>query len=445
MPSPLDLALEVLTLQRGRYLCPDTIAVFNLPVAAPCFCSDWVTFLFQSVAPESLARIADLRGLLLANLEAHIHAHQAAEMASHHGLAWPQVIGGMRRMAYEHVAHGLLASPLEDGHPTVTFHETLTRMGRCMNLASHVRQYLDTPGPGYLGQCLALGESLCTLCMEHRQACRWACFGEGRGLVSRFVPPEMLCCEPRRGGFFGEEENGAPRIPTTILPTYDGETTTLLPTYDGETFLGGHATAMQREASLTEPPGPREAPPSPYLFKEGHFEPLVAHGQQHHHPQQQPQLPAPLAHPGGPIGEHATLPADSGVRPWTRRQRQRENEQPAPVFIRDEGEEGDGGTADPRVEPEQPHRRISWHVVGSIHGHVVGSLDVGPVDGAAVTRESPVAATISPWAPQGEWGGSGEAPGSNPPQVVGRRRRRGEEAHLAPPGYVAWGSGGPGA
>ena len=191
MPSPLDLALEVLTLQRGRYLCPDTIAVFNLPAAAPYFCSDWVTFLFQSVAPESLARIADLRGLLLANLEAHIHAHQAAEMASHHGLVWPQVIG-MRRMAYEHVAHGLMADPLED-HGPGTFHALLIRVGRCMNMASHVRQYLDTPGAGFLGQCLAYGEELCSMCADHRQACRTACLNEGRGAVQRYAPEGMFC------------------------------------------------------------------------------------------------------------------------------------------------------------------------------------------------------------------------------------------------------------
>ncbi len=40
MSTPLDFAIDVLMLQRGRYVCPDTIALFGLPATAPYFCSD---------------------------------------------------------------------------------------------------------------------------------------------------------------------------------------------------------------------------------------------------------------------------------------------------------------------------------------------------------------------------------------------------------------------
>ena len=396
MSSPLDLAFDILMLQRGRYICPDTIAFFQIPPTLPYVCWDWIAFLFQSVVPESLGRILDLRELLLVHIDAHVHSQQAAEMS----LAWAQ-ISSMRRMVFEHIGHGLLASRL-GGHAFAvppTFHGVLTSMGRCMNAASHIRQYMDTPTAGFLGQCIALGESLAMLCEEHSQACRHACFSEGRGLVGR--RPTL---DPS---------------PATAAVTSNYIDTGLL-----------HMSA--------EPPGPSDACPQPYLFKEDHFEPLVeGHGQ------------SSSFHPCGPVGEHAHL-FGAGVGPWTRRQRQREDEQPAPVLVRDEG--GPGGEHPPgRIENSDPvvggRRGCSWSVVGSCQDTGLGGAwrmvgPIGPAQGAdsggsAVPRESPIAGA-SPWAPQGEWGGGGEAGCPCAPQV-GRRRRREEDGGVAgPPRHVAW-------
>lgn len=433
MPTPLDLAIEVLMLQRGRYLCPDAIALYNLPAAAPYFCSDWVTFLFQSVAPESLARVSDLREIFITHLDAHIQTALGEEMAM--APNWSQLVT-MRRMAYEHVGHGLLASPLED-QGCGTFHPLLIRVGRCMNMASHVRQYIDTPGAGFLGQCLAYGEELCSLCAEHRQACRAACLNEGRGATSRYAPEGMLCSATPSPFFCGD-----------ALPR----------NYE----LFGNMPPPRRY----EPPSIPSDPPLT-LFKDGHFDPLVegVNGAQQPPQPQQPHQHPPVADdcPRGPVGEHAG-PPDAGVCPaWTRRQRQRENEQPAPIFIRNE--EFEERNPDPCLAAAaEPRRFATWHVVGSIQQQQDGggggissgwraALPREPVaiplshpptaqqgGSPPVPRESPVS-SLSPWTPQSEWGRGGEAPGPRH-QVAGRRRRRAEEAPPpCEPGYVAWGGG----
>jgi hypothetical protein len=92
-------------------------------------------------------------------------------------------------------------------------------------------------------------------------------------------------------------------------------------------------------------------------------------------------------------------------------------------------------------------RGCSWSVVGSCQDTGLGGAwrmvgPIGPAQGAdsggsAVPRESPIAGA-SPWAPQGEWGGGGEAGCPCAPQV-GRRRRREEDGGVAgPPRHVAW-------
>ena len=419
MASPIDFGIEVLMLQRGRYLCPDTIALFGLPATAPYFCSDWVSFLFQSVAPESLARIGDLRGIFLAHLEVHIHAHKAEELNSWCSPTWPH-IAAMRRMAYEHVAHGLLASPLED-QGDVSFHNLLIRVGRCMNMASHVRQYFETPGIGFLGQCISYGEELCSLCADHRQACSTACINEGRGVMSRYTPENMFCT-PVPSPFFS---GGAPPSCYSLFGT----------------------RPVHRHF---EPPSVPSDPPLT-LFKEAHFDPLVEGGHddgQQPPPQPQQQLQAADDYPRGPSGEHA-LPAQGCIRPWARRQRQGENERAAPVFIRDEGGAGanhpawHGGLDDPCCDwSDGPgdlgaigepvgagggRRGLRWSVVGSI-------ADAG--GGPAVAPESPVGA-ISHWAPQGDWCQGERQPGGT--TRVGHRRRREEEGGGGGfPRHVAW-------
>ena len=426
MTSPLEFAIEVLMLQRGRYLCPDTIALFGLPATAPYFCSDWVTFLFQSVAPESLARIEDLRALFLAHLEVHIHSQHGPPVSFP---AWSQ-IAAMRRMAYEHVAHGLMADPLED-HGPGTFHALLIRVGRCMNMASHVRQYLDTPGAGFLGQCLAYGEELCSMCADHRQACRTACLNEGRGAVQRYAPEGMFCSPVPSPFFCG----GAPPSCYALFGPQP-------PQYP--------AVSPRPPQRRYEPPTVPSDPPLT-IFKEGHFEPLVEGG---NGPQPQ-QLPAADNYPRGPAGEHAH-PAEGGIRPWAGRQRQGENERAAPVFIRDEGGAGGergGGTVQPAWHGgcDAPCERGAGagglgavgETVGAgaggwreFRGHVVGSIaDAG--GGPPVAPESPVGA-ISPWASQGDWC-QGEREADGGAARVGRRRRRDEEGGGGGcPRQVAW-------
>ena len=476
MSTPLDFAVDVLMLKRGRFLCADTIALFGLPPTAPYFCSEWVGFLFEAVPPEFLSRFPDLLQLFLYRINECVGEQRAAEM---HSAGWSK-IAGMRRLAYEHVGHGILASPA-DPPDCPTFHDVLRRMGACMNLASHVRQYMDTPGPGYLGHCLALGEALSSLCAEHRLACRSACLREGRGAVSRHAPANMLC-EPRPSPFFcgdGQYDCGAFWKPyqQAVAAAYEGPAAALaLPlcqAYEGPA------------AALSLPAEP--AFDGSYSLFKGHFDPLLDNAHVH-------RPAGPRAAPG----EHGG-PADTGIRPWAGGEGHGQDERPAPVLVRDEGGQecpaAWHGDCDPRVgtyasggghrcglqchpgelgavgEPVLPRagrRGARWAVAGSLAdasaAHENRGLQGSHFDPACLPgshfdpaclpgshfdpagAQGPPVAALSPWAPQGDGGDRGQGICALDPQVGQRRRREADDDGDSPgrwrePPCVAWRGG----
>lgn len=185
MSSPFDFILEILTLRRGRYVCVDTMATFGLPASLPYYCADWTSLVLGTLPPDALFRIQDLRDCLFGSLNYCICFLQSV------GPTQSQTIARQIH-CLEHIGHGLLSDCLEAPHaPPMT--QVMVSLGHCMNMATHIRQYMDVPAHNILGRCIELGESLSTLCSDHRQACRAACMDEGRGLVRATAPPWQAC------------------------------------------------------------------------------------------------------------------------------------------------------------------------------------------------------------------------------------------------------------
>ena len=176
MSNPLDFALEILMLRRGRYICVDTMATFGFPPSHPYYCADWTTLVLSFLPPEVLLHIPDLRecliGLLSYNINFYKSMADAGSFSCHRHI---QVL--------EHIGHGLLSDPCEAQHPQPMY-QIVLGLGHCMNMATHIRQYIDVPAQNLLLRCIEMGEALSTLCADHAQACRAACLVEGLGLVS---------------------------------------------------------------------------------------------------------------------------------------------------------------------------------------------------------------------------------------------------------------------
>ena len=335
MSTPFDFILEILTLRRGRYVCVDTMATFGLPPSLPYYCADWTLLVLNTLPPDALFRIQDFRDCLFGSLNYCICFLQSVGPTQYQSIA-------RQIHCLEHIGHGLLSDCLESPQPP-PITQVMVSLGHCMNMATHIRQYMEVPAHNILHRCLELGEALSSLCSDHRQACRAACMDEGRGLVRATAPPWQAC------------------VPFSL-------------------FKG--------------PPGVLLQPPQDHATR--------------------------LCNLFGP-DQHAAPDARGGIRPWEGGQRPREDGQPAPVLVRDEGErKREAGGGDPEL-------------LGSAqagHGAVGDPFPARSRQRLASPREASVSGRADfLWATSGQRGFCHEEPfpaqdQQQPDQRVGQRRRR---------------------
>jgi hypothetical protein len=351
MSTPLDFILEILTLRRGRYVCVETMATFGLQPSLPYYCSDWTTLVVNSLPPDVMMRVQDIRDCLFGNLNYCICFLQSV------GPTQCQTIA-RQIQCLEHIGHGLLSDTLESPQPP-PMSQIMVSLGHCMNMATHIRQYMHAPAHNnVLCRCIELGEALSTLCSDHRQACRAACISEGRGLVHASAPPWHASAPPWQAVHASA------------------------PPWQGQPF-----------SLFKAPPGVLLQPPQDHGTR-----PCTVFG----------------------FGEHDPPDACCGIRPWEGGQRPREDGQPAPVLVRDEGErQREAGGGDPELFVG------AWAPAG--HGAVGEAVPARSRQRVASPRQAAVSGRADfLWATSGQRCLGHEEPGAVTAQEqrVGQRRRR---------------------